>query len=129
MIFNDFFITVNFYGFYLPFNLSVIFFCVCFYILDIVTELYDAKIASKIIYAKILFQFVFVFFGYLAMDFILLKEKLATVFDAAPKMFIDSMIATFIAYKITILLMAKTKRLYNKGQYMALRYFTSALPG
>ncbi len=129
MIFNQYFVSMNFFGITLPVNISVIFFCVGFFILDLVTEIYNKKIADKLIYGKILCQVLFVLFGEIGIIGATLQgSQLSQIIIATPKMILYSIIASFFGYKLTTSLMQWLKLRYN-GQFLMLRYLCSTLPG
>lgn len=60
---NNFFHEYIIFGYHFLFNVSVIFFCIGFFIIDLITELYNDKFADYFIYSKVISQVVFVFFG------------------------------------------------------------------
>ena len=62
-IFNSYFYDITLYGITFPLNVSVIFFCLAFFVLDITTEIYNNHAADKLIYGKMICQITFVIFG------------------------------------------------------------------
>lgn len=129
MIFNQFFIDVNILGFHFPFNVSVIFFCACFFILDIIADLYDTCMSDKIIYGKIICQLVFIAFGEIGVLGARLHEsQLDMIISTTPLMIINGMVASFFGYKITTSIMRYLKVKYD-GKFVFLRYLTSTFPG
>jgi uncharacterized PurR-regulated membrane protein YhhQ (DUF165 family) len=128
-IFNNYFYNILLFGMSFPLNISVVFFCISFFILDIVTELYDDRIANKLIYGKILCQITFFIFGYIGIyGANLANTQLATVISSTPIMVFNSIIASLIGYKLTTKIMQNLKVKYS-GQYLILRYLSSSLPG
>lgn len=129
MIFNQYFIDFQILGINFPFNISVIFFCIGFFILDLVTELYNKKVADKLIYGKIGCQILFVLFGLIGLNGSgLINSQLATILKTTPFMILNAVIASFIGYKITISIMQYLKIRYE-GKFLMLRYLWSTLPG
>jgi uncharacterized PurR-regulated membrane protein YhhQ (DUF165 family) len=63
MIFNQYFLDIPLFGTFFPLNISVMFFCLGFFILDMVTELYSTHIANKLIYGKVICQIAFLGFA------------------------------------------------------------------
>lgn len=129
MIFNQYFVDVHAFGLILPFNISVVFFCCCFFILDIVTDLYDSKVADKIIYGKIICQLLFVSFGILGIyGADLVGTQLDQIISASPRMILNGVIASVIGYKATTCIMQKLKVKYD-GRFIFFRYISSTIPG
>lgn len=128
-IFNQFFIELNFIGINFPINISVIFFCLGFFVLDVTTEVYCSKIANKFIYGKILCQLLFVLLGQFGIIGAgLTHSQLADIIHSTPNMVFNGVIASLIGYKLTTWIMQTLKIKYN-GKFLALRYMASTLPG
>ncbi|GAB4224469.1 MAG: hypothetical protein Tsb005_21610 [Gammaproteobacteria bacterium] len=129
ILFNQFFYKYYISGLEFNVNISVVFFCISFFFLDIVAELYGEKIADKLIFAKLLAQFCFIMFGYIAIIVNhLYPSQLAFVIYQTPSMMINGMIASFIGYKVTLKILQKLRLLYQ-GKYLTLRYLFSTVPG
>lgn len=129
MIFNPFFYDITIFGTTLPFNVSVIFFCMCFFILDLTTELYNKKAADYLIYGKILCQIIFVVFGSLGIIGANLQNtQLDKIVSDSPHMVFSSIFASLVGYKLTTNIMDYLKIRYN-GNYLTIRYLLSTLPG
>jgi len=100
-----------------------------FFVLDLVTEIYNKKIADKLIYGKILCQILFALFGEIGVIGANLQDsQLSQIIIVTPKMIFYSIIASFFGYKLTTSLMQSLKLRYN-GQFLMLRYLCSTLPG
>lgn len=128
MLFNPYFTTVSLGMFIIPINISVVFFCATFFIIDMITELYDDKVATKIIYSKVLFQFIFVLCGCYAVEFCNLGgTEMANIMHEMPNMMAGSVAASLISYKLSSHVMQWLKIKYD-GQYLTLRYLVSTLP-
>lgn len=129
LVFNQYFYDVVLFGVVFPLNVSVVFFCFGFFVLDITTEIYNNKIADQLIYGKILCQLIFVLFGKIGiMGAGLYNSQLAQIIDTTPTMIINGIIASIIGYKITTHIMQKLKIKYD-GRFLMFRYIVSTLPG
>lgn len=129
ILFNHFFKTVTVLGIQFPLNISVVFFCLGFFILDLATELYDNKVTNCFIYGKILSQMLFITLGLLGISGADLQNtQLEQIINTTPYTILYSIIASIIGYQITAQLMQKLK-IYYQGHYLMLRYLLSTLPG
>ncbi|EKD71614.1 MAG: hypothetical protein ACD_46C00144G0004 [uncultured bacterium] len=129
MIFNQYFLNVIFLGIEFPLNISVVFFCLGFFVLDMVTELYNNKLADKLIYGKILCQVLFIVFAEIGiLGAGLQGSQLSQIISTTPMMVLNGIIASIIGYKITTSIMQKLKIMYH-GEFLAIRYLCSTLPG
>jgi len=128
-IFNQYFFDISLFGFSFPLNISVVFFCVGFFILDVTTEIYNNKEADKLIYGKIIGQLIFIVFGKLGIIGAGLKHsQLDAIISATPVMVLNGVLASLVGYKTTTYLMQKMKIIY-RGRLLPLRYICSSLPG
>jgi len=128
-VFNQYFYDISVLGVSFPLNISVVFFCISFFILDITTEIYNNKDANKLIYGKIICQFIFVLFGWIGLAGAGLQHsQLADIIFTTPLMMLNGMIASLIGYKMTTSIMQKLKIIY-RGKLLPLRYICSSLPG
>jgi uncharacterized PurR-regulated membrane protein YhhQ (DUF165 family) len=129
MIFNQYFQDIHLMGTVFPLNISVVFFCCGFFILDVVTELYDSNEASKLIYGKIICLILFVSFARIGIVGAGLQStQLSQIISTTPLMIFNGAIASLIGYKITTGIMQNLK-LYYQGRYLVFRYLSSTLPG
>ena len=129
VIFNNFFHKIWVFGIHFNLNISVVFFCTSFFILDLVTELYDGRCAEKFIISKIIVQPVFVICAEFAIHYLNLT---GTVIDgmisSVPYIILYGIIASVFGYGITIKIMEELKVRYQ-GEYLSLRYLLSTYPG
>lgn len=126
---NNFFHSYIIFGYHFSFNVSVIFFCVGFFIIDLVTELYNDKFADYFIYSKIISQFLFICLGVFGVRLANIEHgQIAETFFLAPHILFNSMIASFIGYKMTGKIMQTLKIKFN-GRFLFTRYLSSTLPG
>ncbi len=68
MLFNFYFIKINIAGFECNLNFSVFFFCLGFFMVDIVADKYSAIEAKKFIFYKLFSQVLFLILGNLAIN-------------------------------------------------------------
>lgn len=126
---NNFFNVINIYGYQFCLNPSVIFFCLGFFIIDLVTEIYNDKYAAYFIYSKIVSQLVFMglgMFGVIAAG--ISEGQIAQTFFIAPRILINSMVASFFGYRLTGKLMELLK-IKLEGRFLFSRYLASTVPG
>lgn len=129
LVFNQYFISVPLANILFPVNISVIFFCMGFFILDLVTEIYNKKIADKLIYGKIACQILFVLLGRVGIAGAgLQNSQLESIISTTPVMILYGVIASIVGYNITTYIMQRLKIIYN-GEYLMMRYLCSTLPG
>lgn len=129
LIFNQYFVDVQFLNIVFPLNISVIFFCMGFFVLDLVTELYNERVADKLIYGKIVCQILFVILGEVGvLGANLQNTQLSQIITTTPTMIFNGIVASIVGYKITTHIMQKLKIRYN-GQFLMMRYLCSTLPG
>lgn len=126
---NNFFRNYTVFQYQLSFNVSVIFFCVGFFIIDLITELYNEKVANYFIYTKIITQLAFVGFGILGVKLSGIKTgQIAKTFIVAPHILVNAIIASIFGYKITGKIMRYLKIKFN-GRFLFTRYLSSTFPG
>lgn len=126
---NNFFHDYVIYGYRFSFNVSVIFFCVGFFIIDLITELYNDKFANYFIYGKIVSQRTFICFGALGVRLANIEHgQISETFFLAPHVLFNSTVASLIGYKITGKIMQILKIKFN-GRFLFTRYLSSTLPG
>ena len=126
---NNFFHSYIIFGYHFSFNVSVIFFCIGFFIIDLITELYNDKFADYFIYSKVISQFLFICFGVFGVKLANIENgQIAETFFLAPHILFNSMIASFIGYKMTGKIMQALKIKFN-GCFLFTRYLSSTLPG
>ncbi len=129
MIFNQYFLDISILGKLFPLNISVMFFCLGFFVLDMVTELYNVSVANKLIYGKVICQVAFLGFAEIGiLGAGLQHTQLSQIIATTPWMILNSVIASMVGYKLTVYIMQKLKLMYQ-GKYLMMRYLCSTLPG
>lgn len=129
MVFNDFFHQLSILGFMINLNSSVVLFCLSFFIIDLVTEIYDDKAANQFILGKIVAQVTFIIFGHIGIvGTNIYGSLLAKAITQSPQMLFYSIIATYCSYRITTTIMTRLKMRFA-GRYLMFRYFVSTFPG
>lgn len=126
---NNFFHEYIIFGYRFAFNVSVIFFCIGFFIIDLVTEIYNDKFANYFIYSKIISQVAFICLGVLGVKLAGIENgQIAETFLLAPHTLFNSMIASFVGYTVTGKIMQALKIKFN-GRFLFTRYLSSTFPG
>lgn len=128
--FNDFFKEYILFGFNFSLNFSVVFFCLSYFIIDLVTELYSNRVADVFIYAKVVSQTLFILLGNLGIYFTdkTADSVIAKSFSLAPSVLLYFIIASILSYKLTGWMMQCSKVKY-RGRFLFSRYLFSTLPG
>ena len=120
---------INIFGYQYTFNVSLIFFCVGFFILDLISEVFGPKICSYFIYAKIFSQGVLYVLGMIAIKVSdVPNPALEKLFGISWITLVFSIIATFCGYHLTNRIMSYLRVRLN-GRYLPVRYMASTLPG
>ena len=128
-IFNQYFYDITVLGVVFPLNVSVIFFCLGFFILDITTEIYNNREADKLIYGKVACQIIFVFFGKIGVVGAGLENsQLDNIISTTPIMMVNGIIASLIGYKVTTSIMQRLK-IFCNNRFLPVRYICASLPG
>ncbi|MCE3237372.1 MAG: putative vitamin uptake transporter [Gammaproteobacteria bacterium] len=128
-IFNQYFYNVTVLGIVFPFNVSVIFFCLGFFILDITTEIYNNKEADKLVYGKVVCQIIFFIFGKIGIIGACLQDsQLDTIISTTPTMMVNGVLASLTGYKVTTHIMQRLK-ISCHGRFLPIRYLCASLPG
>ncbi|MCX7121683.1 MAG: VUT family protein [Gammaproteobacteria bacterium] len=126
---NNFFHDYVIFGYRFSFNVSVIFFCIGFFIIDLVTEIYNDRFANYFIYSKIISQVAFICLGVLGVKLAGIEHgQIAGTFLLAPRTLFNSMIASFIGYTVTGKIMQRMKIKFNE-RFLFTRYLSSTFPG
>lgn len=126
---NNFFRNYNIYGYNFSFNVSVIFFCIGFFIIDLVTEIYNKRFADYFIYAKLVSQLGFILLGKFGTTAAgIAQGQISQTFTVAPYNLCYAMIASFVGYQLTASIMQKLKIRF-KGKFLSTRYLSSTIPG
>jgi len=126
---NYFFREIDVLGYRFMFNPSVVFFCLGFFIIDVVTEIYNDEIANYFIYAKVASQLMFVGLGIFAVISSGIEGgQIADTFFSGPRTLINSIVASLVGYRLTGKLMQSLKIRFN-GKFLYSRYLSSTIPG
>lgn len=130
MIFNSYFSDVSIGDYYFKINYSILFFCMSFFIVDLVNDFYSVHEANKFFYYKVFGQVVFLIlckFSILAYG--LHDSQFSKMINESPQTILYGMIATFFGYKMMNAIMAKMKAGIYQGKSIFRRYIYSTLPG
>lgn len=101
MIFNSYFSDVSIGDYYFKINYSILFFCMSFFIVDLVNDFYSVHEANKFFYYKVFGQVVFLIlckFSILAYG--LHDSQFSKMINESPQTILYGMIATFFGYKM-----------------------------
>lgn len=130
ILFGHSFTTFNFLGMEFHFIIGVIYFCFGFYILDMIAEIYNAKLSDKVIYGKIICQIIFVLLVQIGIYLNHDTNQVALLesMDFMPRMILAGVAASLVGYKLTTFIMQYLKIRYE-GRFVTLRYLASTLPG
>ena len=130
MIFNFYFIKVAIGTGEYNFNFSVVFFCLGFFIVDIVADQISPTEANKFIYYKLFSQLMFLVLGNTAIYVYGLQEtQLATILSKSPWAIVAGIIATYAGFHVMNNIMSYMKAGVYQGTSVFNRYLCSTLPG
>ena len=130
LIFNFYFIKVPIGIREYSFNFSVVFFCLGFFIVDIVADQISPAEANKFIYYKLFSQILFLLLGNTAIHVYGLQEtQLATVLSKSPWIIVAGIIATYAGFYVMNNIMSYMKAGVYQGASVFNRYLCSTLPG
>jgi len=130
MMFGHTFANITILGIHFHFIVGVIYFCFGFWVLDLITELYNEKFADKVIYGKIFCQLLFVALMHIGI-LIGNDSNLPNIMQSIsfmPRMIAAGVVASLIGYKLTTHIMQKLKIRYE-GKFVTIRYLVSTIPG
>jgi uncharacterized PurR-regulated membrane protein YhhQ (DUF165 family) len=130
MIFNFYLVKVPLvFGEY-NFNFSVVFFCLGFFIVDVVADQFSPAEANKFIYYKLWSQTLFLLLGNMAIYvYGLQKTQLAMILNKSPWVITAGLIATYVGFYIMNNIMSYMKLGVYQGTSVFNRYLCSTLPG
>lgn len=130
MIFNQFFVKIYIGNYYFTFNYSVVFFCVGFFIVDIIHDFFSSVDAEKFFYYKIYSQILFLVLSKSAIYVYCIKNnQFVELVNESWWMIASGAIATYIGLKTMNRIMSRMKRGVYQGRSIFLRYVYSTLPG
>lgn len=130
MIFNMFFTKITIGNYYFTFNYSVVFFCIGFFIVDIVNDQFSANEAEKFFYYKLYSQILFLLLSYSAINIYGLNNTLiAKIIYESPRTVISGLIAYYFGFKVMNKIMSNMGINGYQGRSVFRRYLYSTLPG
>lgn len=130
MLFNFNFTNLEFQGYAIPINFSVVFFCLGFFIIDVIHDFYDRKKADKFIFIKIFSQVLFFVLGNIAVHvYDLQSTQISEMLSMSPYVVINGSFATIAGFGLTNKLMSVFKSNIYLCNSVTKRYFFSTLPG
>ncbi len=130
MIFNFYFININFANTEYKFNFSVIFFCIGFFIVDIIADNFSANEANRFIYYKLFSQVSFLILGNVAIFVYGLQgSQLAMILNKSPWVMAAGLLATYAGFYLMSSIMSYMKLGVYQGTSTFKRYLYSTIPG
>lgn len=130
MLFNFYFVTVNFDSFEFHFNFSVIFFCLGFFIVDIVADYFSPTEAKRFIFYKLFSQTLFLSLGNIAISVYSLENtQFAEVLSKSPWVILAGLLATYAGFYVMSSIMSYMKVGVYQGTSVFKRYLYSTIPG
>lgn len=130
MLFNSFFSEYHLFGRTIIFNYSIVFFCLAFFIVDLMNDFFSSKEAEKFFFYKVYSQVLFLFLSYTAIYMCDLKDTLiSNMVNESPRTIVSALIATYIGFKVMNTIMSKIKIGSYYSSSVFRRYIYSTLPG
>lgn len=130
MIFNFYFIKINVGKITYSFNFSVVFFCLGFFIVDVIADNFSPREANQFISYKIFSQLLFIFLGSIAIKVYSLEQsQLADIIHKSPIALIAGICSTFAGFHLMNSIMGYFKQGIYQGTSIFKRYLCSSLPG
>lgn len=130
MIFNFYFVEITIFNFSYNLNFSIVFFCLGFFIVDIIADLFSPREANRFIFYKLFSQVVFLLFGNLAiLVYAIGESEIAQVFNKSAWMLMSGLIATYIGFYFMSSIMSHMKVGVYQGTSVFKRYLYSTIPG
>lgn len=130
MIFNFYIAKINIGDFEYDLNFSIVFFCLGFFVVDIVADQFSTAEAKSFIFYKLFSQSFFLILGNVAIKVYGLEEtQLAKAFNKTPLMIIAALIATYAGFYIMSSIMSHMKIGVYQGSSVFKRYLYSTVPG
>ena len=129
MLFNIYFVKINIAGFGCNLNFSVFFFCLGFFIVDVVADKYSATEAKKFVFYKLFSQVLFLILGNLAINVYALEgTQLATALNKSLWMIMAGFLSSYIGYYAMSTIMNYMKIAAYQGGSIFKRYLYSTIP-
>lgn len=130
MVFNFYFIKMDVTGVEYNFNFSIVFFCLGFFVVDIVADKFSPAEANKFIFYKLFSQSLFLILGNIAIAVYGLEEtQLAMVLHKSPLVIAAGLVSTYVGFHVMSSLMSYMKMGVYQGTSVFRRYFFSTIPG
>lgn len=130
MIFNFYFVKVYIGAIEYNFNFSVVFFCLGFFVVDIVADIFSSAEANKFIFYKLFSQIAFLILGNLAIAVYGLEEtQLAAALNKSPWMIATGLLSTYVGFNVMSSIMSYMKIGVYQGSSVFRRYLYSTIPG
>lgn len=130
MVFNFYFIKMDVAGVEYNFNFSIVFFCLGFFVVDIVADKFSPAEANKFIFYKLFSQSLFLILGNIAIAVYGLEEtQLAMVLHKSPYVIAAGLVSTYMGFHVMSSLMSYMKIGVYQGTSVFRRYFFSTIPG
>ena len=130
MLFNFYFVTVKFDSLEFRFNFSVTFFCLGFFIVDIVADYFSPTEAKRFIFYKLFSQALFLSLGNIAISVYSLENtQLAEVLNKSPWVILTGLLATYAGFYVMSSIMSYMKVGVYQGTSVFKRYLYSTIPG
>jgi uncharacterized PurR-regulated membrane protein YhhQ (DUF165 family) len=130
MVFNFYLVKVNIGDFEYYLNFSIVFFCLGFFVVDIVADQFSTAEAKNFIFYKLFSQSFFLILGNVAIKVYGLEEtQLARSLNKTPLMIIAALIATYAGFHIMSSIMSYMKIGVYQGSSVFKRYLYSTIPG
>ncbi len=130
MMFNFYFVKVTVGTTVYNVNFSIVFFCIGFFIVDIVADQFSPGEANKFIFYKLVSQMLFLILGNIAIQAYGLQEtQLATILSKSPWVILAGLVATGIGFYLMNSIMSHMKIGVYQGTSVFNRYLCSTLPG
>lgn len=130
MIFNFYFVNIEVNGTIYPLNFSIVFFCIGFFIVDIVADKFSPSEANKFIYYKIFSQIIFLILGNMSTwVYGLDNTQLSEILHKSPWGIVSGLLASYAGFYAMNSIMHSLKIRAYQGMSIFRRYLFSTVPG
>lgn len=130
MLFNYYFVKINIGSFEYHLNFSVVFFCLGFFIVDVIADQFSPSEAKKFIFYKLYCQVLFLVLGQLSIGVYGLGDtQIAHAFNKSPWMIVSGLFATYAGFHVMSSIMSHMKIGIYQGGSVFKRYLYSTIPG
>lgn len=130
MLFNSFFIKVSLGLNEIVINYSIVFFCLAFFIVDIINDFFSSEDAEKMFFYKVYSQTLFMLLSYSAIYVYSLEDTpFSKMIYESPRTIISALVATYVGFKLMNKIMNSIKMRPYQGESVFKRYIYSTLPG